>query len=243
MRSPLRLLPTLVLLLLAAASMSAQTQPVPVPTAQRIAAMLQAANARRAETLKTYHSTRTYEVSYKGFGGDRQARMVVNVRYDNPGSKKFEIVSEEGSKLLRDRVLHRLLASEQEAADATNRAETELSYKNYSFELTGSETVNDHTLYVVRVTPKRKNKFLYDGRLWVDSQDYAVTRIEAKPAKNPSFWITQTDIQHSDVKHGDFWLPEKNVSRSHIRLGGDAVLTISYGDYVINTPDTAGSSK
>ena len=43
-------------------------------------------------------------------------------------------------------------------------------------------------LYVMRVEPLRETKFLYRGTIWIDSQDFAVTRIEAEPAKNPSFW-------------------------------------------------------
>ena len=39
-------------------------------------------------------------------------------------------------------------------------------------------------------------------------------RIEAEPAKNPSFWIKKTDIHHEYVKVGDFWLPADNKSVS-----------------------------
>lgn len=214
-----------------------------LPAASDIVEKLETSNARRAQALRTYRSTRIYEVSYRGFGGNRQASMVVNATFESPTTKKFDIVSEQGSKLLRNRVLHKLLTSEQEAAEDANRAETALNSENYHFELTGTETLDGHTCFVLQVTPRRKNKFLYDGRIWVDSQDYAVVRIEAAPARNPSFWITRTAIQHSYVKRGNFWLPERNESHSHIRLGGDAVLTINYGDYVINTPQFLAPAK
>ena len=77
------------------------------------------------------------------------------------------------------------------------------------------------------------SKLLYHGRIWVDSKDFAVCRIEAEPAKNPSFWIKKTDIHHSYLKVGDFWLPAENQSVSAIRGGGRAVLTIKYQNYEI----------
>lgn len=58
-------------------------------------------------------------------------------------------------------------------------------------------------------------------------------RIEAEPAKNPSFWTSKSLVQHLYCKVGDFWLPAENRSTSHIRLGGQATLTIQYLDYTL----------
>jgi hypothetical protein len=68
----------------------------------------------------------------------------------------------------------------------------------------------------------------------VDDRDFAVCRIEAEPAKNPSMWITKTEIHHDYQKFEDFWLPVKNESVSNLRLGGHATLTITYQNYEIN---------
>jgi hypothetical protein len=86
---------------------------------------------------------------------------------------------------------------------------------------------------VVAVQPKIPSKLLYRGRIWVDSRDFAVCRIEAEPSRNPSFWIKKTAIHHSYLKIGDFWLPSENESVSAIRGGGRAVLTIKYQNYEI----------
>lgn len=76
-----------------------------------------------------------------------------------------------------------------------------------------------------------KNKLLYRGKIWIDSEDYAVVRVEAQPAENPSFWIKSTEIHHLYEKDGEFWLPRMNRSESKIRLGGTSMLTIDYGVY------------
>jgi outer membrane lipoprotein-sorting protein len=187
-------------------------------------------NAERSANLARFTSTRTYDVSYNGLA-HKQASMQVAATYDH-GRKTFSIVSESGSKLLLDHVLHKLLTSEQDA-DST-RSGTALTRDNYDFSFMGSELKDGHNCYVLEVTPKRKNKYLYDGRIWVDVKDFAVTHVEAHPTVNPSFWISGTDIQHRYEKVGDFWLPQSNRSVTKVRIGGQAVLTINYGDYKLN---------
>jgi hypothetical protein len=81
---------------------------------------------------------------------------------------------------------------------------------------------------------------LYRGRIWINEQDFAVCRIEAEPAQNPSMWITKTQIHHRYQKLGDFWLPAENQSVSSLRLNGRATLTIKYLDYKINSDAIAG---
>ena len=158
--------------------------------------------------------------------------MQVSVSYTAPGTKQFTVISESGSSLLRKHVFHKLLESEQEAAsDAANRDAVRLSPANYRFSLLGCEAGDGRPLYVMRVEPLRKSKFLYRGTIWIDSQDFAVTRIEAEPAKNPSFWTTRSQIHHQYQKIGEFYLPALNQTVTDMRLGGKAVLTIQYLDY------------
>jgi len=75
---------------------------------------------------------------------------------------------------------------------------------------------------------------LYRGTIWIDAQDFAVTRIEAEPARNPSFWTKKSQIRHRYQKIGEFYLPALNQTVTDVRLGGKAVLTIRYHDYKLN---------
>ena len=51
-----------------------------------------------------------------------------------------------------------------------------------------SEFLEARPVYVIQVLPKREDKYLFEGRIWIDAEDFAVVRVEGKPAKNPSFW-------------------------------------------------------
>lgn len=202
-------------------------------TADEVAQNMVRMNVQRAQSLQTYESTRTYRLQYHGFPGSRSAEMVVLMKFSAPGNKEFTIQSTSGSKLIIDRVFKKLLESEKEASGAENQARTALSPDNYLFKLVQyvQGAGPERPMYLLSVEPKIPSKFLYRGKIWVDAEDFAVVRIEAEPAKSPSFWTKSTVIEHRYVKVEGFWLPASNHSVSEIRLGGRADLEIQYGDY------------
>jgi hypothetical protein len=108
--------------------------------------------------------------------------------------------------------------------------------------LLGSESLDGRPAYILSVEPLKESKFLYRGKAWVDAMDFAVAKVEAEPAKNPSLLISRTLIRWTYAKTGSFWLPQRSRSESKIRIGGSAVLTIDYGTYQINAdkPHSAG---
>jgi hypothetical protein len=203
----------------------------------------------RAQALRHYESTRVYRLSYRGFPGDRDAEMTVEATYDSPSTKSFKVISQTGSKLITDRVFKRLLESEKEAAQPEMHARTQLNRNNYDIALIGFESSGKGSRYVLAVYPKTRSKYLYRGKVWVDGTDFAVTRIDAEPAQNPSFWTKKNEIHHEYIKVQDFWLPRRNESVSYIRLGGRATLTIEYDHYRVTdsresrNPTKASSSN
>jgi len=188
-------------------------------------------NEERAQALRSFEATRTYHLVYRGFPSDKEAEMTVVALYESPSKKDFKVTSQTGSKVILERVFKRLLESEKEAAQPEMRSHTQLNRTNYEFALGGSEISGEAGQYILQVTPKSKSKYLYRGKIWVDGADFAVTRIEAEPAQNPSFWTKRSEIHHEYTRIQGFWLPTRNQLISYIRLGGRAILTIEYKDY------------
>jgi hypothetical protein len=214
-----------------ATSYSVSKAPLPV---EQVVKRLQERNAERAAALDQYEVTRVYHMQYHGFPSDRSAEMVINMAYRAPNSKQFSVVSQTGSKFIIEHVFKKLLDGELEAANEDNRRQSALTTENYDFTLAGYEsTPEGGGQYILNLTPKTRNKFLYRGKVWVDSKDFAVKRIKGEPAKNPSLWIKSTDVEHRYMKVGDFWVPAENRTQSVIRLGGVAYLSIEYKNYKI----------
>jgi hypothetical protein len=199
-----------------------------------IVANLTKNNAQRSKELGHYQGKREYRIDYKGFPHDLHAEEVVLVNYDAPSNVEFTEVSESGSKLILSKVIKPIMETERESIQPGTHERTLVTAENYDFTLLDSPAdTSDGCSYVLGVEPKVPNKYLFRGKIWVNDKDFAVCRIEAEPAKNPSFWIKSTAIRHSYTKIGDFWLPAENQSASNIRIGGRATLTIKYEDYQV----------
>jgi hypothetical protein len=214
-------------------------------TSDEIVQNLVRRNLERARALPAFHSTRVYRVDYRGFPGSRSAEMIVDMQYSPPGTKTFAIRSQTGSKLIIDRVFKKLLEAETEASDAENQRRTALNADNYTFTWLGCEIVAQGATYALAVEPRVPSKFLYRGKILVDARDFAVTKMTGQPAKNPSFWIRQTEIEQVYGKVDQFWLPTHNHSATTVRLGGHADFTIDYKDYQLSAvaPLTSGDTR
>lgn len=199
----------------------------------QVLAKLEERNMQRAAALQQFEGKRVYRIQYRGFFRERDAEMVVKVHFTAPDNKQFTVVSQTGSRFVIDHVFKKLLEAEQEAAKGNGLREMALTRENYDFTLVDFQPAPAGGQYVLTLTPKTKNKYLYRGKIWVDAKDFAVVRIEGEPNRNPSMWISKTDFAHSYAKVDEFWLPAENHTETSVRFGGKSTLSIEYQDYKI----------
>jgi len=221
----------------------ADSAPASRLSADEIVQKLMAANASRAEALRGYRGRRIYHLDYRGLWGSHWAEIQVDTTYTAPDKKDFRVVSQSGSRLLINRVLLRLLSSEQEAQLQQNRRELEISPANYQFSLDEIQHTSAGDFYILNLTPRGKSKYLYRGKIWVDAHDFAVARMAGEPQKNPSLWVSHTEIEYRWAKQEGFWLPIRNQSETDVRMGGKAFLTIDYSNYQITGVNRLAAGK
>jgi hypothetical protein len=205
--------------------------PPPLTLPEIVARLVQADNNRLAE-LSGYFGMRRYRFENKQFS--KRAEMTVRVTCDGAGAKTFEVVSESGSGVVRNRIIRKMIDAEREAGQKGEREQTRIIPANYDFRLIGSDISDGRASYVLEVSPKTRNKFLICGRIWVDAEDFAIARIEGSPAKNPSFWVRSVQVLQRYEREGPFWLPVLNQSRAEARIFGTTEVSIEYFDYVTN---------
>jgi outer membrane lipoprotein-sorting protein len=189
-------------------------------------------NRIRDLRLQRYSAQRKYAVANDK--GKVYAEEIVQVEYRAPDRKTFITESEKGSKFVRDLVLKRLVESESETSSGAAHRDSSIKPANYEFSLLGEQYVGPYHCLVVDATPRRKDKYLFEGKIWIDAEDYGIVRIAGRPAKSPSFWITRADFVRSYQRIGEFWLPARDETVVHVRLNGTKVLTIDHRDYMIN---------
>jgi hypothetical protein len=205
-------------------------------TAERIFAELVLRNDFRNTELRSYSEMRSYSVSDQK--GKVHAQTEVRLDYRAPDTKSFVPISEKGSAVVRHLVLDRLMESEVEAASGKSHRDSSINGTNYTFELLGEQNLGPNRCFVVQATPTRRDKYLFDGKVWIDAKDYAVAQIVGHPAKKLSMWIDKADFVRRYQKIGGFWLPLKDETSVHVRFYGRKILTIDHQSYTINETHT-----
>jgi hypothetical protein len=188
-----------------------------------------ASDLQRQSSIEGYAGMRRYVLENRKL--KKRAEMLVRVKGDQDGTKHFEVVSEDGWRAAHKHVFRKMLESEAETSCSEMRAGAKLIPQNYDFELAGREQLAGRWAYVLEVRPKRREKYLFQGRIWVDAEDYALVRVEGSPAKNPSFWTKSTHFVHVYQKNGALWFPLSTQSVTEARFFGVTDVNIEYFSY------------
>jgi MucB/RseB N-terminal domain len=229
-----------VLFLLPPSSVVAAENAANLPTSEEIVARMAAHDLERQASIAGYAGMRRYILENYSF--QKRAEMLVRVEGDQDGTKHFEVVSEEGWKAANTHVLRKMLESESETSRPELRATAKINSKNYDFVFIGTEQLAGRLAFVLEITPKRKEKYLFRGRIWVDAQDYALVRAEGNPAKNPSFWTKSTHFVHVYQKSGPLWFPLATESVTEARIFGTTEVNIQYFDYAAKPSQPSDNS-
>ena len=228
------------LLLFAVNSAIAADDSVTPPTAEEIVSRMAAHDLARQASVEGYAGMRRYVLENNKF--HKRAEMLVQVKGDRDGTKHFEVVSEDGWGGARKHVFHKMLESETETSRPEIRVNARLVPENYDFALVGTELVAGRAAYVLEIRPKRSEKYLFEGRIWVDAEDYALVRAEGRPAKKPSFWTKSIHFVQVYQKCGSIWFPVSTQSVTEAHLFGTTDVSIEYFDYSPKMPNSSGNS-
>jgi outer membrane lipoprotein-sorting protein len=201
-------------------------------TGDEIVAKMLERNRLRNEQLRRYSAVRTYEI--RNSEGKLAAQAVVRVEYRAPDKKTFNRTSEKGSAIVRHLVFDRLIQSESETSSGREHRNSAITTANYTFALSSEEDVGPYHCFVLEAAPKSKEKYLFEGKIWIDAQDFAIVKIAGHPAKKPSFWINRADFVRQYQRIDGFWLPLRDETSVEVKIYGRRVFTVDHQQYVIN---------
>jgi len=216
---------------------SAQTGSAAPTVESIIASMAQARTENRAR-FRPYIVTRDYELFGKD-GSEAKSEVIADVAFVPPDSKKYTIQKTNGSGL-GQMIVRRILASEAEITK--DYASTDLSPANYGFRFIREEYVSGQPCYVLELLPRRKDKHLVRGNVWVDANTYLLRRFEGQPAKNPSWWVRDVRVALAYGDVGGMWLQTASKSTAQARILGQYTVVSRDVNYQISEPVAAGSS-
>ena len=220
---------TLAIVLSSMTSASSQTGDS-LPSADDVVAKMLRGDVERRSELTGYTALRRYVA----VNNNRRAEMVARVDCSPDGTKQFTINSEEGSHAIRKHVFYKMLNEESMASHRETRDGSRITPANYKFNMVGQDTLDTGPAYVLAIIPKTENRYLIDGKIWVNAKDHSIVRIEGQPARNPSFWVHNVHFVHTYQKVGPFWFASSTHTTSEVRIFGPSELTIENSDYILN---------
>ena len=181
---------------------------------------------QRWEDLRVPARFRRYEVTreYKVFHGyDKQptSEVTAQIEFVPPDVKTYKIIQATGNSL-GEKMVRQLLDLETEAAKEGQMRE--MSRANYDFVFLRRENFGVVPEYVLGIIPRRKDKHLLRGQIWVDASTFRIRRIEGVPAKSPSFWLTNIHITMQFAPLGGTWVPVSFDAIATVRFFGQYTL-------------------
>ena len=177
------------------------------------------------EAIASYTRIQSYSVTSARFGA--RATREVRIHSDRIKGKSYEIISRSGSTVIQNRVIDGLLDAEIRSSLGAEL----LTRANYSFRLLGQEDPGGGNCYVLETIPTHKDTRLLKGRIWVDTEDFSVMRVEGRSSESPSFWVGKPVIVRDYTRiEGYSWATR---AHSHVEnlLLGKSELVIEYSDY------------
>lgn len=182
--------------------------------------------------------SRPYEVTraYKVFQGDDKQpsfAVTVQINFVPPATESYRITQASGQSR-GEKMVRELLDQEVEAAE--NKRESEISRANYDFVFLRQDKLGSLDEYVIRIIPKRKERYLFRGQIWVDNTSFHIRRMEGVPGKNPSFWVTGVHITMQFGEVRGRWIPTSFDAIATIRFLGQ--FTISGLNVAADNPAT-----
>jgi hypothetical protein len=176
--------------------------------------------------------SRPYEVTrqYKVFRGDDinpSSEVIAQISFIPPDVKTFKITQEQGNPRGK-KIVTAIL--EQEIASAKEGHKDDISRSNYDFVFLREQNLGAVPEYVLHIIPKRKEKGLLLGDIWVDAKTYHIRQIVGVPIKSPSFWIKDLNITVQFAAVNGMWI--------HVSV--DAIATVRFlGIYTLTGRDLA----
>lgn len=188
------------------------------PDVSTIVSRMMSAQQGNQARLRAYTVKRDYQLLDKQ--EQSKAQLIANITVVPPNQKQYNIEKSSGG--MGGKVLRDIVQKETEIPKEAQRRD--LSPENYDFQLLGTEQVDGRNCYVLAMNPRREEKDLIRGKVWVDAADYRVHRLEGNTAKSPSWWIRDLHILMIFASVDGMWLHTFTHAVADVRFKGKYVM-------------------
>jgi hypothetical protein len=163
--------------------------------------------------------------------GSREATLVAMTTVDASGQFSYQVISEEGSGIIRSKVLRPALEAEQKAKSRDQASRAAVTPANYTFEPGGAA---GDGVERVRIKPRRNEAMMIDGSIMLDADDGDLMKIEGTLVKRPSFWTRKVQIRREYARIAGARVPVSMSSVADVLFVGRSTFDMRYEYESIN---------
>jgi hypothetical protein len=170
---------------------------------------------------------------YRLFGANdsrANTEVIAEVNFRPPARGDYRIQKSTGTGRGMQVVRH-VLDQEADRASQNYKARTALNRNNYDFNYIREEILEGQSCYVLELKPKRKEKELILGEVWVDQHSFLVRHIEGELARSPSWWLKKVRVKLTFDGRGGTWMQTGMEALADVRIVGPHTLTSRILDY------------
>lgn len=147
------------------------------------------------------------------------------------GGFRYEILGEDGSRYIREKVLRPVLRREEMFWRNGDPERNGLTHENYTFM---PEPPVDEMEMRVFIKPRRTDLMLVDGAVFLARDDADLQRVEGRLSKNPSFWTSRVDVVRRYARLLGVRVPIAMESVAHLKVAGRSEFLMTYEYESIN---------
>ncbi len=192
----------------------------------------------RAEPeIRSYRARRHIEVVNPRFKA--HGWMEVIAELDPARGLRWQVVSEGGSRYVREHVIRVALGKEVAAVRAGDPARAAVSPENYEFTQPPSADVGSAT---ISLRPRRRDVLLVSGSMRVDATG-DLLEIRGRLSRNPSLWTTSVEVVRRYARVDGVRVAVETEAISSVRVAGPSRLRVVYDYERINDRDVSPEAR
>jgi hypothetical protein len=191
--------------------------------------------ANHDRPLVSYLAFRDLEATTRG--GRMRARLRACTWLEAAGTFRYTVVAEEGSSIIRNKVLKAALDAERKLRADGDLPKGALTRANYDFMPANREG----ELLRIGLEPKRPDTLLVAGSMLLNADDGDLVRVEGRLSKRPSFWTRHVDVRRLYARMDGVRVPVRMESTASVLFVGASTFSMRYEYVTINGTAVAAS--
>jgi hypothetical protein len=199
-----------------AAQMPSSSAAIKSPDLNLIVQRLEDAQHQNSAQAQQYEVTREYKV-FRGDDKQPTSEIEAQINFVPPDLKTYKITQVRGNSR-GEKMVREVLDRETESAKKGHGSE--INRTNYDFVFLRQENFGIIPEYVLQIVPKRDDKYLLRGQIWLDASTYRICRIEGVPAKSPSIWLKRIHITLQFAQLKGMWIATSFDAIATVRFLG-----------------------